>query len=368
MTESEGKTILAYIGTYTRSMPHVQARAEGIYLYRFDATSGALEQVGVARNVDNPSYLTIRPDQTYLYAANEVGDFGGQSSGAVSAFSIDPQSGALTFINQQPTGGAAPCYVTVDASGQYVLSANYTGGSVCVHPVQADGSLGEATDFIQHEGSSVNPRRQEGPHAHSINLSPDNRFAFAADLGMDKLLIYKLEGGKLTPNSQPWVAAQPGVGPRHFDFHPSGQYAYLINEIGNTVVAYAYDEADGRLEELQTIATLPPDFEGRSHTADIHVHPSGKFVYGSNRGHDSIVIYAIDQATGKLTLAGHESTQGKVPRNFTIDPTGNFLLAANQNTDNIATYHIDPDSGKLTPTGHIVEAPTPVCIKMMVVS
>ena len=367
MTDNQSKTVLAYIGTYTRNLPHVQAQAEGIYIYRFNPSDGSLTQQEVVTGIDNPSYLALSPDENYLYAANEVGDFGGQSSGAVSAFAIDPASGGLTFINRQPSGGSAPCHLSVDHSGQYVLSANYTGGSLCVHPIQAGGGLDEASHFIQHAGSSINPNRQQEPHAHSINLSPDNRLAFAADLGMDKLMIYQLADGQLRPHDQPWVTVQPGAGPRHFDFHPSGRYAYLINEIDNTVIAYAYDGSAGRLSELQTIETLPADFSDTSHTADIHVHPSGKFVYGSNRGHDSIVIYAVDEQSGRLTLVGHESTQGKVPRNFAIDPSGNFLLAANQNSGTIATYHLDQQSGTLTPTGHVVEAPTPVCIKMKVI-
>jgi len=354
-----------YVGTYTRSLPHVQAKSEGIYLLAMDADSGALSHVSTTTGVENPSYLTLHPSGNYLYAVNEVGDFGGNSSGAVSAFAIDPTSGALTFLNQEPTNGAAPCHLSVDATGRYLLTSNYSGGSVCVHPIGRNGRLGTMSDFIQHVGSSVNEQRQKEPHAHSINLSADNRFAYAADLGLDRVLIYAFNAdqGKLGPASQTWVRVHPGAGPRHFDFHPNGGYAYVINEIDSTVTVFAHEMSSGRLTELQHISTLPAGFTGRSHCADIHVHPSGNFLYGSNRGHDSIVGFAIDPSNGLLTTIGHESTQGRVPRNFVIDPTGTFLLAANQNGDTVVVFRIDQSSGKLTPTGHVLDVPTPVCLK-----
>ncbi len=352
--------MLVYIGTYT------QGDSEGIYVYRLDISSGALEYVSVAAGVDNPSFLELHPQKPYLYAVNEISDFGGESSGAITAFSIDEGTGALTLLNQQSTIGPGPCHLSVDATGKFALVANYGGGSVCMLPIQEDGTLGEATDFIQHEGSSVNPARQQGPHAHSIVIDPTNRYAFTPDLGLDKILIYKIDltSGKLIPNDPPWVAVAPGGGPRHFDFHPDHKYAYVINEIGNTVTAFTYDETNGSLAEIQTIPTLPDDFEDTSHTADIHVSPSGKFLYGSNRGHDSIVIFAIDSETGTLAYVDHESTQGETPRNFAIDPTGTFLFAENQGTDTIVTFRIDSDTGKLTATGHVADVPMPVCIKM----
>ena len=354
-----------FVGTYTRSLPHVQAKSEGIYLLKMDATSGALSHVSKITGVDNPSYLTLHPNGQYLYAVNEVGDFGGKSSGAVSAFAIDQTNGDLTFLNQEPTDGAAPCHLSVEKTGRYLLTANYTGGSISVHPIDSDGRLGKMSDFVQHVGTSVNPERQQEPHAHSFTLAPDNRFAYAADLGMDKVMIYALntDGGKLAPATQPWVRVHPGAGPRHFDFHPNGRYAYVINELDSTMTTFAYEASSGRLTELQALSTLPAGFEGRSHCADIHVHPSGNFVYGSNRGHDSIAIFAIDQSNGLLTAVGHASTQGKVPRNFAIDPTGTFLLAANQNTDNVVVFRIDQHTGALTPTGHTLDVPTPVCLK-----
>jgi 6-phosphogluconolactonase len=329
--------------------------------------SGALQEVGKVTGIANPSYLTIAPNRRYLYAVSEVGETESQPGGAVVAYAIDPESGALTFLNQQLSHGVAPCHLCVDQTGQAVLVANYGSGTVAALTIQADGRLGEATTVIQHEGSSINPRRQQEPHAHSINLSPDNRYAVAADLGIDKLLIYRLDPaqGNLTPHTPPWTRVHAGAGPRHFDFHPSGRYAYLINEIDSTLTAFAYEAEQGILQELQTVPTLPADFSGQSSCADVHVAPSGRFLYGSNRGHDSIVIYAIDPETGQLSYVGHESTQGRTPRNFVIDPTGTFLLAANQNTSTVVTFRLDPETGRLNSTGHITEVPTPVCLKVL---
>jgi 6-phosphogluconolactonase len=354
--------ILTYIGTYTRG------ESEGIYIYRLDLSSGALEHAGTVPGVSNPSFLAIDSQQRYLYAADEDMEFQGRPGGAVSAFAIDPHSGGLTFLNQQPTHGGAPCHLVVDSTGRYVLLANYMGGNLAVYPIQGDGSLGPASHLVQHEGASINPERQDRPHAHSINLDPANRFAFAPDLGLDKVMIYRLDldAGKLIPNQPPWAQVQAGAGPRHFTFHPNGNYAYLINEIDSTITVFAYDAGRGALAEIQTTPTLPADFTGKSTTADIHVHPSGKFLYGSNRGHDSLAIFAIDETTGKLTFIGHESTQGQTPRNFAIAPGGTFLLAANQRSDNIVTFRINQETGQLTPTGHIAQAPMPVCIKFLV--
>jgi 6-phosphogluconolactonase len=255
----------------------------------------------------------------------------------------------------------------VDKEGKNVLVANYGGGSVAALPIQADGRLREASSFIQHKGSSVNPKRQEGPHAHSINLDTANRFACAADLGLDQVLVYQFDAtkGTLTPHTPPFAAVAPGAGPRHFAFHPSGRYAYVINEMNSTVTAFTYDAQQGTLKELHTLSTLPAGFKGNNSTAEVQVHPSGKFLYGSNRGHDSIAIFTIDQDTGRLTAAGHELTQGRTPRNFGIDPTGSYLLAANQATDTIVVFRIDPQTGNLKATGQTVSMPTPVCVKFV---
>ncbi|MBI2504571.1 MAG: lactonase family protein [Candidatus Latescibacteria bacterium] len=361
------KNYLMYVGTYTQTTSPAEHRAEGIFVFRFDAETGALERLSSAGGALNPSFLALHPKGRFLYAVGEISDYQGKESGAVHAYARDPATGALTHLNRQSSVGTGPCHLSVEGSGRYALAANYGSGSVLMLPIRADGSLGEATDFVQHQGSSVNPQRQEGPHAHSIMVSPDNRFAFAPDLGLDKVLCYRLdlERGKLVANDPPGVQVAPGAGPRHFDFHPNGRWAYLINEIGNTLSAYAYDAARGALTLLNTVPTLPAGFSGTSHTADIHVHPSGKFVYGSNRGHDSITICAIDQGTGQVSVVGQESTQGKSPRNFAIDPTGTFLLAANQPTGNIVVFRIDAQNGRLSPTGHSAQAPAPVCLKLI---
>jgi len=342
-------------------------KGEGIYVYRMDQASGALEFSSKITRVANPSYLSFDPKQRFLYAVNELKTFERKPTGAITAFSVDSETGKLEFLNKKPTLGTDPCHVTVDKTGRYVFVANFMSGSVCVLPIQEDGSLGDATDFIQHHGSSVNPKRQEGPHAHATTLDEVNRYAFVPDLGIDKIMIYKFDSsrGKLEPNDEPWVHVRAGAGPRHLVFHPNGRYAYLINELDSTLVAFTYDKKNGTLKEIQTISTLPKDFDGANTCADVHVAPSGKFVYGSNRGHNSIVIYAVDENTGKLTYVGHESTQGKTPRNFAIDPTGRFLLAANQDTDTIVTFRIDQQTGKLSSTGYVTKVPTPVCIKMI---
>jgi 6-phosphogluconolactonase len=255
----------------------------------------------------------------------------------------------------------------VDRQGKNLLVANYGGGSVAVLPITADGKLAEATSFVQHKGSSADQARQSAPHGHSINLDAAGRFAFAADLGLDQVLVYQFDPskGELKPHDPPFASVKPGSGPRHFAFHPSGQFAYVINELANTVTAFRYDPQQGVLKEVQTISTLPEDFKGKSYTAEVVVHPRGKFLYGSNRGHDSIAIFAIDAASGRLTPQGHEPTQGKTPRNFNIDPSGAFLLAANQNSGTIVVFRIDPATGKLKPTSQSVEVPAPVCIKFL---
>lgn len=354
-----------YVGTYTRSLPHVAAKSEGIYLIRMDPATGLLEHVSKTVGVDNPSFLAIHPNRQFLYAVNEVGDFQGAASGAVSAFAIDQEDGDLTFLNQQATGGAAPCHLTVDKTGRYVLCANYAGGSVSMHPLKQDGTLEKMSDFVQHTGSSVNPDRQQEPHAHSFTIDPSNHHAYACDLGKDQVLIYELdlEKGKLVPNEPAFASTHKGAGPRHFAFHPNGRYAYAINELDSTVTVFNYTEVIGSLTPIQTISTLPKEFDGRSHCADIHIHPTGKFLYGSNRGHDSIAVFGIEQETGRLTVKGHQSTGGRVPRNFAIDPSGSFLLAANQNSDNVVVFRINLATGALTPTGYELTVPTPVCLR-----
>jgi 6-phosphogluconolactonase len=273
----------------------------------------------------------------------------------------------LTLLNEVPSRGSDPCYVIVDKTGKFVLVANYTGGNVAVFPILEGGGLGEASAFVQHTGHGTNPQRQEGPHAHYINLSSDNRFAVAADLGLDEILIYRFDPtkGTLTANDPKFVSVNAGAGPRHFGFSPSGNFAYVINEMQSTVTAFSYDADRGQLHSLQTISTLPKDFAGANDDAEIQVHPSGKFLYASNRGHDSIAVFAIDESKGTLTALEYVSTQGKEPRNFEIDPTGSRLFVANQKSDNIVIFRIDPKTGRLAHTGDVLHVPSPVCVKFV---
>lgn len=335
---------------------------DGIYSFRFDTETGALVEEGHTPGVVNPSYLTVSPDGGYLYSVNE----GGRETSAVSAFRIDRAAGALEFLNQQPSQGPGPCYVSTDRTGKWVLSANYTGGSVALFPVEADGRLGEVADTVQHAGSGPNTSRQEGPHAHFIRLDPQDRFVYAVDLGIDRVRIYDLdrENGKLLPNSVPEAAVAPGAGPRHLTFHPNGRFAYVINELNGTVTGFKYNPEDGSLAEFQTESTLPAGYTGDNGSADIHVHPSGKFLYASNRGEtSSIAVFTVDESTGRLTPAGHQEERIDWPRNFSIDPTGTFLLVANQNGNDIVVFRIDSATGGLTPTGHSVAVPGPTCIQ-----
>ncbi len=351
--------LLVYVGTYTTG------KSEGIYLYRLNLSSGELKHVSTTRGVINPSFLVLAPSRRYLYAVNEVGDFAGRKSGAVSAFAVDQRTGELRLLNQQPSLGADPCYVDVDAGGRFVLVANYTGGNVTVLPVQGDGSLGEATDMRQAQGSSVNRERQEGPHAHCIVLDPTNRFAYQCDLGTDKIMIFRFDArnGKLLPNEQPRVQVKPGAGPRHLAFDLSGEYVFVLNELHSTVTTFRRDLDKGGLKELQTLSTLPKGFTGTNTSADIHVSPDGRFLYCSNRGHDSIAIFTIDSRRGALTSVGHDFTRGMTPRNFAIDPTGRFLLVANQKSDNIVVFRPDQKTGRLSSTGQLAQVPSPVCLK-----
>ena len=357
------RDLLVYVGTYTTG----KSGGEGIYIYRMDLSSGELKHFNTVKGVANPSFLAIDGSRRYLYAVNEITEFAGKPSGAVSAFSINQKTGGLRFLNQQSSQGAGPCHVSVDKAGRFVLVANYDGGSVAVLPVRRDGSLGAATDVDQHHGSSVNRERQEGPHAHCIIPDAANRYAFVADLGLDKIMIYHFdsEKGKLTPNREPWVQVKPGAGPRHLTFHPNGRHAYVINELDSTITAFAYHAAGGTLRETQTVSALPRGYSGTNTAAEVRVSPSGKFLYGSNRGHDSIVVFKIEERTGKLTYVEHVSTGGKTPRNFTIDPTGTFLLAANQDSGTIVTFRLDSETGRLRPPGHIAEVLSPVCLELI---
>lgn len=353
------KRFRVYIGTYTGP------GSRGIYQTTLDLATGQLLPPQLAAEIVSPSFVAIHPSQKYLYAVSEIADFDGKKSGAVSAFSIDEVTGSLRVLNQFPSEGMHPCHVIVDAAGKNALVANYSSGTVAVLPIDPNsGRLSKASTVIQHVGSSVNPQRQEGPHAHSINLDAANRFAFAADLGLDKILIYQFNpaSGDLKPNDPPAGIVAPGSGPRHLAFHPSGKYVYVNNELSSGITTFTYDAAMGRLTELQTLSTLPAGFTGENSTAETVVHPSGKMVYVSNRGHDSIALFQIDPATGKLTALGHTPTGGRTPRNFNVDPTGTFLLVANQSSSDVTVFRIEA-TGTLTPTPVKIEVGSPVCLR-----
>jgi 6-phosphogluconolactonase len=361
--KTTGHKYLMYVGTYT------VRGSEGIYAYRYDTASGQLESLGLAAKTSNPSFVAIHPNHRFLYTVNEDHDYEGQSSGAISAFSIDSKTGKLTFLNQLATRGADPCHLSFDHTGKFVLVANYTGGSMAAFPVSEEGRLGDASDFIQQKGSGPNHERQEAPHAHWIDLSPDNHFALNADLGLDQIFVYRFDAAKgtLTPDNPPSAKLAPGAGPRHVAFHPRGLFVYVINELNSTVTVFSYDTKSGALHEVQTVSSLPNDFKVENSPAEIVVHPSGKFLYASNRGHDSIAVFSIDPKKGTLTTIEHVPTKGKAPRNFEIDPDGKRLLVANQESDNIVVFRIDPKTGRLTPTGQELKIPAPVCIRFMVV-
>jgi 6-phosphogluconolactonase len=359
--EARARELLLYVGTYTS-----QGRSEGIYLYRLDLSDGSLRRVGLTRGVTDPSYLALDRARRFLYSVEETEEFEGAKSGAVSAFAIDQRDGSLRFVNRQPSTGSAPCYVTADNAGRFVLVANYTGGSVAVLPVQKGGGLAKATDVKQDSGSGPNRERQEGPHAHCVLLDPSNRHAYSCDLGTDKVMIYSFDArrGRLVPASQPFVSLKPGAGPRHLTFDRAGRFVYVLNELASTVTAFARERTTGALKELNTYTLLPADFKGENTGADIHLTPDGRFLYCSNRGHDSIALFRVDARAGGLTALGHTPTTGKTPRNFAVDPTGRFLLVANQKSDSVVTFRLDASTGALAPTGHTADIPSPVCLKL----
>lgn len=354
-----------YIGTYTTG----DSTSEGIYSCIFDAATGRLSEPQLAIATVNPSFMVTHPSGQYLYAVNEVHEGSGRGQGYVSAFRINAD-GQLSSINRQPSHGGTPCHCIIDATGRFLLIANYTGGTIAVFPIAADGSLGEATSVVEHQGHSIDPQRQRQPHAHSIQLSSDNRYGYAADLGIDQIRIYRFDeqAGTLTPASPAFAAITPGGGPRHFSFHPSGRFAYTNHELTAVVTALSRDPETGALTPLQNLSTLPADFDGRKSTAECLVHPSGRFLYVSNRGHDSIASYAIDQNTGQLSLLAITHTLGQEPRNFTIDPSGRWLIAANQNSDTLVVFALDPESGALTPTDQAVAVGRPVCVRLLLLA
>lgn len=350
-----------YIGTYTGP------KSKGIYVAEFDPTTGSLSTPKLAVETKSPSFLAVHPSKKFLYAVGEAGLAKGKKGGGVSAFAIDAKTGMLTFLNSQASGGNGPCHISLDKTGKCALVANYSSGSVASLPIQEDGKLKEAATIINHKGVAADLKRQQGPHGHSINPDPTNRFALAADLGLDRVYVYRLdaEKGTLEPHEPPYASLKPVDGPRHLAFHPSGKWVYVINEIRCTVTAFAYDPVLGTLTEFQSLSTIPGEIGENFSTAEIVAHPNGKFVYGSNRGHDSIAGYSVDQETGRLTSLGQTPALCKMPRNFVIDPSGKFLLTEGHLSNDVHIFRIDTESGKLTATGTKIEVGSPVCIRFV---
>ena len=354
--------MFVYAGKFTEARG--SEGAEGIVVYRFDGASGALEQVGSVRGLISPTFVALGPGGDVLYAVERQWTPEDAASGAVAALAIDPASGVPLLLNRVPSGGASPCHVSVHPGGRLLFAAHYASGHVAAFPLGADGRVGGPSDVVRHEGHGPHPERQEGPHAHFIAPDPAGAFVLACDLGVDRIMVYRLDqgAGKLVPGPVPFAQVASGAGARHLAFHPGGWFAYVINELDSTIAAFAYDAERGALRIVQTVSTVPPDFGGENAPAQLLVHPAGRFVYGSNRGHDSIAIFAVDGTTGRLRLMGHEPTGGAWPRNFNIDPSGRFLLVANERSGTIISFRIDPGTGRLEPTGHAAETPSPTCI------
>jgi 6-phosphogluconolactonase len=352
--------ILVYFGTYT------EGKSRGIYVSRFDAATGALTKPELAAESVNPSFLVAHPSGRFLYAANEIDSFEGEAAGAASAFAVDKATGKLTLLNQSSSRGTGPCYVSLDRAGRHLFIANYGGGNVAVIPVGADGKLGSASSFVQHQDAGVDAPKRRTPHAHSMDLDPAGRFALAADLGLDRVQVYRFdaEKGAVSPAEPPFAAVKAGSGPRHLAFRPDGRFAYVINELSMTLTAFRYDADRGALTEVATISSLPPGvgvasgFSG----AEVVAHPSGRFVYASNRGHDTIAVFAIDAASGAPRLVENVPTGGQIPRGFNLDPEGRYLLVGNQKSNTVVVFAIDPASGRLKPTGQSVEVGAPVSV------
>jgi 6-phosphogluconolactonase len=360
------KDTLVYVGTYTGA----KTASRGIYAFRLQPQNDGASQntvlvpLGLAAESTDPSFLALDEKRRLVFAVNEVDRFNGQASGSVSAFAIDPATGKLRPLNQKPSMGAGPCHLVLDRAGRHVLVANYSGGTVAVLPVDADGRLGDATSVIKHTGKSVNPQRQEAPHPHCVALDPANKFAFVCDLGIDKVMAYKYDAhaGTLTPAAQPFATLAPGAGPRHMVFRPDAKFAYVCSELSSTITAFAYDAAIGKLTEVGTVSSLPPHFVGANSDAEIQMHPSGKWLYASNRGHNSVAVFAIDPAKGTLEFVADQDTGGKTPRHFGLQPGAKHLAIGNQDSNTVLVCRIDPDNGRLKPAGVFADAPSPVCV------
>jgi 6-phosphogluconolactonase len=351
---------LLYIGAYTSD------KNKGITVCRLDPATGAITDMTLAAETPNPTFLELHPTGKFLYAVNEIGNYQGAKAGSIVSYSIDRATGKLTELNRVSTKGPGPCHVSIDKSGRMAMIANYGGGSIASYRILEDGKLSEAVSFFQHERTGpVVQGRQQGPHAHSVNATPDNKYAVVCDLGLDQVLIYTINPAKGSMEKHKAVNLASGAGPRHFAWHPSARYGYSVNELNSTVTAFLYDREAGALDEIQSLSTLSEDFKGNNSTAEIRVHPSGKFLYASNRGDDSIAVFTIDRDNGKLQRIDRTSTQGVTPRNFFIEPSGRWLLAANQQTDNIIVFEIDTKTGKLKTTGKGVTVGAPVCLRTL---
>jgi 6-phosphogluconolactonase len=354
LNQSIAADYLTYFGTYTGP------KSKGIYVSRFESGTGKLSAPELAAEIAQPSWVTIHPNGRFLYAVSEL-----EKDSAITGFSIDRKTGKLTILNKVPSAGTVACHLAINKAGTLIYVANYGNGSVAGFRLAKDGTLGERVALIQHEGSGANPRRQKGPHAHAVVLSADNKFLFVPDLGTDQYFSYRAGAdGSLSPADPPFAKVKGGSGPRHFAFAPHEKFAFGLNEMGSSVTAFTYN-GKGGLHEVATFSTLPAGFHGQNDSAEIQVDASGNNVYASNRGHDSIAVFGIDPASGKLTELQRVPTHGKTPRSFSLDPTGKFLLAANQDSDSVVIFSRDPKSGKLTPSGQTLSVPSPVCIQFL---
>jgi 6-phosphogluconolactonase len=350
-----------YFGT------HAAGPLKGISLAHFNSTTGVLSKPELSVEAPAPAYFILHPNGKFLYACNSNDFSNGYTGQTISAFTIDQKSGALTFLNQQSSGSPDPSFICMDATQRFVLVSNYKGGSITAIALNPDGSLGSITANIKHSGKSIDTVRQTQPYAHSINLDPANQFALVADLGLDKVFVYRFDQqtGALTPNDPPFVQVPPGSGPRHLAFHPNGKFVYLVNEMACTVIVFAWNAERGVLTELQTISTLPPDFHGKNTCAEIEVYPNGKFLYATNRGHESIAVFAINDTTGKISVREYVPSLGHWPRNFTLDPTKQWMIVTNHNSDNAVVFKVDPSTGHLTPNGEPVFVTYPFCVRFL---
>lgn len=352
------KDFFAFAGTYT-----AKTQSKGIYAFRYDASTGKMTALGVVGETPDPSFIAIHPSGKFLYAVNESG-----KTSFVTSFALDAKSGKLTQLNHVPSLGEDPCYIALDRTGKYLLVANYTSGTLAVFPISPDGKIGEKTALNQDSGT-LGPKkdRQDGPHAHWIETSADNRYALAADLGLDQILIFQFDAAKgaFEPHMPPSASLQAGSGPRHAVFSPNGKFLFVVSELSSTATSFSYDAKTGDLKRVNTVSTLPPEFSGRNDVAEVAVHPNGRYLYVSNRGMDSIALFAIDPKKGTLSPRGGVPTGGKEPRHFALDPAGNFMFVENQLSDTIVIFHVDATSGELTPTGDTLSVPSPVCLKFV---